>query len=71
MAKYDYIGPDPAGRAGQEAKKASGATMLKRLVKFVLFLLVLAVLALIGYAYLGDLSPNQSEIQEPLTIEVN
>ena len=45
--------------------------MIGKLIKFILFLVVLAVLALIGYAYLGDLSPNQSEIREPVTIDVD
>lgn len=45
--------------------------MVKRLFKFLLFLVVLAALALVGYAYLGDLSPSQSQVQEPLTLEVD
>lgn len=43
--------------------------MVKRLIKFLVFLIILAGLALVGYAYLGDLSPIQSEIREPVTIE--
>ena len=45
--------------------------MIGRLIKFLLFLIVLAVLAFFAFAYFGDLSPDQREIREPVTIEVD
>ncbi len=45
--------------------------MLSRFIKFILTVLVLAALALIGFAYLGDLSPDQSEMRQQVTIDVN
>lgn len=40
-------------------------------VKAVLILLVLGFLGLIGYAYLGDLTPPQSEVTAPVTLDGN
>ena len=45
--------------------------MTRRLFVFLLFVLILGLLALIGYAYLGDLSPEQSETREQVTIELD
>lgn len=41
-----------------------------RLVKLVVFLAVIAFLGLTGYAYLGDLSPDQTQIVKPVTLNV-
>lgn len=40
-----------------------------RLLKAIGFLLVLGFLALIGYAYLGDLSPVVTEVRQPVTLD--
>ena len=45
--------------------------MIRRLVKFLLFLLFLAVVAFFGFAYLGDLAPDQGEVRETITLEVD
>ena len=45
--------------------------MVRRLLVFLISLAFLGILALIGYAYVGDLSPNQTEIREQVTIEVD
>ena len=37
-----------------------------RLLKVLLFLIVVAALGVVGYAYLGDLSPDQEGISEPV-----
>ena len=47
-----------------------GKQMMGRIIKLLLFLLVIGFVGLIGYAYLGDLSPNQSESREPVTLDV-
>lgn len=42
--------------------------MGRLLVKLVGFLLLIGVLAVVGYGYLGDLSPNQSEVSQPVNL---
>lgn len=44
--------------------------MLGKIFKLLLFLMVLGAVALVGYAYLGDLSPDQSDMREPVTLDV-
>ncbi|MDO5704430.1 MAG: hypothetical protein Q4G49_05060 [Paracoccus sp. (in: a-proteobacteria)] len=39
-----------------------------RLVKILAVLLVVAALGLIGYAYLGDMEPQQQEMRQPVTL---
>ena len=45
--------------------------MLFKVLKVLAVLVILGFAALVGYAYVGDLSANQTEIREPVTIEVN
>ena len=45
--------------------------MMGRLFKLLLFLLVLGAVSLVGYAYLGDLSPDKSEMRESVTLDVD
>jgi hypothetical protein len=40
--------------------------IFKALVTFALF----AFLGLVGYAYLGDLSPERSEVSQPVELDV-
>jgi hypothetical protein len=40
-----------------------------RLFKALFFLLVIGVIAIIGYAYVGDLSPNRVEVNEPVQLD--
>lgn len=39
-----------------------------RLFKFLLVLIVLAAIGVVGYAYLGDLSPNQEDQSVPVEL---
>ncbi len=41
-----------------------------RLLKTIVFLLVLGILAFVGYAYIGDLSPEVVEVNQPVTLNV-
>lgn len=41
-----------------------------RILKLVLVLVVLGIVALAGYAYLGDLAPEQTPVDEPVTLDV-
>jgi len=40
-----------------------------RIVKFLAALVLLAGVGLVGFAYLGDLSPRQSEVRVPVTLD--
>ncbi len=40
-----------------------------RIVKFLLILVVLGALGLVGYAYLGDLSPDQTDVSTPVELD--
>ena len=42
-----------------------------RLLKFLLVLTVMLVVAVVAYAYLGDLSPEQEDVSEPVTLDGN
>ncbi len=50
---------DPEGRNG-----------MARLLKALLFLVLIAFLGLVGYAYLGDLSPGQTDMRKPVQLDV-
>jgi len=54
--------------ARTEADMGTRKTM-GRLFKLVLFLIVIGALGLVGYAYLGDLSPDQDEVTEPVEFD--
>jgi hypothetical protein len=57
----------PVRRAQKE--KSGRAGDMGRLVKAVLALVVLGLLGLAGYAYLGDLSPTQTQITQPVVLD--
>lgn len=40
-----------------------------RLLKLVVVLAVFAFVGLVGYAYLGDLTPSPKEIRQPVAID--
>ena len=42
-----------------------------RLLKLIFFLIVILAGVLIGYAYFGDLTPDQEDASEPLEIDAN
>lgn len=42
-----------------------------RLFKFLLILVVLAIIGLIGFAFLGDLSPDRTEVRIPVELDGN
>ena len=45
--------------------------MKRRILKLVLFLLVAGFVGLVGFAYFGDLSPEQSRQTQPVLLDVN
>ena len=42
-----------------------------RLLKVLLVLVVLIAATVVGFAYLGDLSPEQDSISEPVSLDAN
>lgn len=47
----------------------NGRQQMVRLLKLVVVLGVLAFVGLVGYAYLGDLTPASQEIRQPVVID--
>jgi len=45
--------------------------MRGRIFKLVLFLVVTGFVGLVGFAYIGDLSPTQTDARQPVTLDVN
>jgi hypothetical protein len=45
--------------------------MGRLLTRLVLFLLVIGALGLVGYAYLGDISPEQTDVSEPVNLNAD
>lgn len=54
--------------ARQGGAWAGKAEQMGRLIKAVLVLLVIGLIGLTGYAYLADLSPTQTEVTLPVTL---
>lgn len=40
-----------------------------RLLKVLFLLAIVIATAVVGYAYLGDLSPTQEDVSEPVTLD--
>ena len=55
----------------QAARPRKGGTVIGTLFKFVFVLAILAGIGLVGYAYLGDLSPDQRDMREPVLLNVD
>jgi hypothetical protein len=43
--------------------------MLWRLAKLVVLLVIVGFIGLTGYAYFGDLAPEQREVTQPVTLD--
>ncbi|MGC9420766.1 MAG: hypothetical protein ACP5EN_17510 [Rhodovulum sp.] len=42
-----------------------------RLLKALIFLVIVGFIGLVGFAYLGDMTPEQAEVNESLTLDVD
>ncbi len=42
-----------------------------RIIKAILTLAVLGFIGLVGYAYLGDMTPPQTSVTQPVTLNVD
>ena len=58
------MAPNPSGQRQK-------VFWMLRLLKFILVLAVVLAVAVIGYAYLGDLSPAQTDVSTPVTLDGN
>jgi hypothetical protein len=63
--------PVSDGGARGVGSEEQGRNQMMRLIKFLLILGGLGLLGLIGFAYLGDLSPTQSDVKHPVTLDAN
>jgi len=45
------------------------AQLIFRLIKFLIVLAVLGAIGVVGFAYLGDIAPEQREVTEPVTFD--
>ncbi len=43
---------------------------MTRLLKALFVLVLLGFLGLVGYAYLGDLSPQRSDVRQPVELDI-
>ena len=44
--------------------------MMARLFKFLIYLILIAFAGLVGYAYLGDFQPDQSDLRQPVELQI-
>jgi hypothetical protein len=44
---------------------------MARLLKALLLFVFIAFVGLVGYAYLGDLAPRQTDVREPVQLDVD
>jgi hypothetical protein len=58
-----------AAIAPAQKTRNGGAGMVWRLAKLVLLLVCVGFIGLTGYAYFGDLSPQQREVTQPVTLD--
>ncbi len=50
--------------------RQKGNAMMGKLFKLVLFLIVMGFVGLVGFAYIGDLSPDSTNVKKPVLIDV-
>lgn len=58
------------GMAQHKQQKENRGRDMRHIFKLLVVLVVLAGIGLIGFAYVGDLSPDQSLTTQPVTLDV-
>jgi hypothetical protein len=58
-----------AGEPARQQETMAGRGMA-RIFKLLVILLFLGFVALVGYAYLGDLSPERSDVRQPVELNL-
>ena len=61
--------PIPQGHVPGKPGEQESRQGMARILKLVVVLGVLAFVGLVGYAYLGDLTPASQEIRQPVVID--
>jgi hypothetical protein len=51
-------------------KKRKSRPMIARLLKFILVLVGIALLGIVGYAYLGNMAPDQTDVRQPVELRI-
>lgn len=63
---------DASGRVSHpDERNRQRTTRMRHIVKLVLILAVLGGIGLVGFAYVGDLSPQRSQVSEPVSLDGN
>ncbi|MFM2355736.1 MAG: hypothetical protein RLZZ528_1472 [Pseudomonadota bacterium] len=44
--------------------------MIAQLLKFLLILVAIAFLGVVGYAYLGNMVPEQTDVRQPVELQI-
>jgi hypothetical protein len=61
---------DQAGMSVRQGTARKGKGM-GRIIKALVLLVIVGFIALTGYAYLGDLSPTQTEVKKPVVLNAD
>jgi hypothetical protein len=60
-----------AGRIKPSGMTSRKGNRMGRIIKALVVLVILGFIGLTGYAYLGDLSPRQSEVKKPVVLNAD
>ncbi|WP_164870772.1 hypothetical protein [Mesobaculum littorinae] len=52
-----------------DTERARKGRRMLRILKLLVFLLVIGFVALVGYAYLGNLAPEKTDVSEEVTLD--
>lgn len=61
----------PTAGAPAESRSENEDIIMFRIIKLLFYLAVLGLIGLVGYAYLGDMTPRQVQVSVPVTIDVD
>jgi len=70
-AIYNRNDAAPSGREAARKTEQEGWAGMGRIIKALLTLAVLGFIGLVGYAYLGDMTPPQTAVTQPVTLNVD
>jgi hypothetical protein len=70
-AIYNRNDAAPPGLGRRWTVKQEGWAGMGRIIKAILTLAVLGFIGLVGYAYLGDMTPPQTSVTQPVTLNVD
>lgn len=58
-------------QVAKEGEARERQAVMKYIFRLVLILVMLAALAVVGFAFVGDLSPSRATVETPVMLEVN